>query len=322
MAKLPEEYDFLTDGNLDQEIKKILLTALLDQKRQAENLQATGKKEGLWRNTPLALALVGTISVFASGLVSYVQTARTASDTVTMTQLQAQLKESEQRSQADRERQLTQFKQQLAEQSSEDEARRVATKDEREFAFKVIQQELAKSSDQTGRAEILLFLTRAGILNSLNRSELEKMATAQIERAGIEFTVAGIPPTLGREEVPFVGMETLNRSKINQYMEETSDRVGRYTVVFLAGSAPLNVKVAPEAFAEKLEHPFVKFTTPNDKRIWINPTAVAKVQANQGLFGPKVAAVVSYDNGMTQGIKEEVSTVRTSLESGGASFAR
>jgi hypothetical protein len=114
-----------------------------------------------------------------------------------MTQLRAQLGESEQRSQADRQRQLTQLKQQLAEQSSEGEAKRVATKDERQFAFTIIQQELAKSSDQGGRAEILLFLARAGILNSLNRAELEKMATEQIKRAGRE--VAGIPPTLGKE---------------------------------------------------------------------------------------------------------------------------
>jgi hypothetical protein len=44
MAKLPEEYDFLTDATLDQETKKILLTALLDQKRQAQSCRLPKEK--------------------------------------------------------------------------------------------------------------------------------------------------------------------------------------------------------------------------------------------------------------------------------------
>jgi hypothetical protein len=194
--------------------------ARLQQKREAQ----AAEKKPLWRNTPLALALVGTISVFASGLVAYVQTGRTSCDAITMPQLQAELKESEQRSQAAREQQLTQFKQQLAQQASEEEARRAATKDERAFAFNIIQTELSKSTDQTARAEVLLFLARAGILNSLNRPELEKMAAAQIERAGIRPGDAGIPPTLGREEIAFVNLQSLDLTKLIQLVE-SSDKV-------------------------------------------------------------------------------------------------
>src|SRR3712207_8228778 len=40
-------------------------------------------KKNFWYNTPLMLALVGTISVFANGLVAYVQAARTTSDSIT-----------------------------------------------------------------------------------------------------------------------------------------------------------------------------------------------------------------------------------------------
>src|SRR5262249_47736640 len=172
---------------------KALLAGLLGEKRHLQD-QALEKKK-LWHNTPLMLALVGTISVFANGLVAYVQAGRTISDTITLKQLEAQLKESEERSKADREHQLSQFKQEMALQTSEADARRAATKEEREFAFKIIERELGKTGDSASRAEVLLFLVRAGILNSLNRLELEKMAIVQIKRSGKEGTEIGIPPT-------------------------------------------------------------------------------------------------------------------------------
>src|SRR6516164_2766275 len=72
MAQLPKEFDFLTDPSLDPEIKKTLLAGLLEEKRhardndlkvmEAQASQALEKKK-LWHNTPLMLALVGTISV-------------------------------------------------------------------------------------------------------------------------------------------------------------------------------------------------------------------------------------------------------------------
>src|SRR6516164_9471340 len=107
MAQLPKEFDFLTDPSLDPEIKKTLLAGLLEEKRHAR------EKKKLWHNTPLMLALVGTISVLANGLVAYVQAGRTTSDTITLKQLEAQLKESEERSKGDRERQLSELKQQM-----------------------------------------------------------------------------------------------------------------------------------------------------------------------------------------------------------------
>jgi hypothetical protein len=211
MAPLPNEFDFLEDPSLDPEIKKTLLAGLLEEKRhardnalkvmEAQSSQALEKKK-LWHNTPLMLALVGTISVFANGLVAYVQAGRTTSDTITLKQLEAQLKESEERSKADRDRQLSELKQQMGLEASEAEARQTATKEEREFAFKIIERELGKTGDSASRAEVLLFLARAGILNSLNRSELEKMAIVQIEKSGRNVQEIGIPPTLGRVRIP------------------------------------------------------------------------------------------------------------------------
>jgi hypothetical protein len=206
MTSLPEEFAFLGQPDLDVETKKLLLTGLLEEQRHKRDLKLKAEeakasqdleRRKLWHNTPLMLALVGTISVFANGLVSYIQAARTASDTITLAQLTAQLKESESRSQAVREQQLSQLKQELTQQAADAEARRLATKDEREFAFKIIERELAKSGDSGSRAEVLLFLVRAGILNSLDRVELTKMAERQAERAGLRPADVGIPPTLG-----------------------------------------------------------------------------------------------------------------------------
>src|SRR6516164_1129183 len=195
MAPLPNEFDFLSDPSLDPEVKKTLLAGLLEEKRhardnalkvmEAESSQALEKKK-FWHNTPLMLALVGTISVFANGLVAYVQAGRTTSDTITLKQLEAQLKESEERSKADRERQLSELKQQMGQQTSEAEARRAATKEEREFAFKIIERELGK------------------------------MALVQIQRSGRNVQEIGIPPTLGMSEegYTFVNLESINLEKV------------------------------------------------------------------------------------------------------------
>jgi hypothetical protein len=78
---------------------------------------------------------------------------------------------------------------QLSEQGKGADASRQATKDERAFAFSIIEKELAKSSDMAARAGMLLFLVRSGILNSLNRNELEK--------TNADPSSAGIPKTLG-----------------------------------------------------------------------------------------------------------------------------
>jgi hypothetical protein len=84
--------------------------------------------------------------------VAYIQASRTTADTVTLKQLDAQLRESEQRSGVAREEQLTRLKQQFAQEASDADARRAATKEERDFAYKVIEKELANAGDVPARA--------------------------------------------------------------------------------------------------------------------------------------------------------------------------
>jgi hypothetical protein len=97
----------------------------------------------------------------------------------------------------------------MAQDASEADAKRAASREEREFAFKIIERELGKAGDSSSRAEVLLFLAKAGILNSLNRPELETMALSEIEKAGKKPSDVGIPPTLGRPDgqtVPFASV--------------------------------------------------------------------------------------------------------------------
>lgn len=84
MTKIPEEFDFLADDSVDKDTKKILLEALLEDRRYERDAVQKAKeteesvafeKTKFWHNTPLMLALVGTITVFANGLVAYVQAA-------------------------------------------------------------------------------------------------------------------------------------------------------------------------------------------------------------------------------------------------------
>jgi hypothetical protein len=85
MTKLPEEFDFLADDSVDKDTKRILLEAILEDRRYERDAARKAKetekslaleKKKFWHKTPLMLAFVGTIAVFASGLVAYVQAAQ------------------------------------------------------------------------------------------------------------------------------------------------------------------------------------------------------------------------------------------------------
>ena len=313
MAQLPKEFDFLTDPSLDPEIKKTLLAGLLEEKRhardndlkvmEAQASQALEKKK-LWHNTPLMLALVGTISVLANGLVAYVQAGRTTSDTITLKQLEAQLKESEERSKGDRERQLSELKQQMGQQTSEAEARRAATKEEREFAFKIIERELGKTGDSASRAEVLLFLARAGILNSLNRPELEKMALVQIQRSGRNVQEIGIPPTLGMSEegYTFVNLESINLEKVIVIIDAKS-----HTIVRRADEVDVTVRQSAESLLRLVgAAQFTKFSVRNGNSIWVKSTAVTLVRR---IPGEETQLGLEGLGGKYQGVREEPETV-------------
>jgi len=85
MTEFRGEFDFLADDSVDKDTEKLLLGALLEvrryerdaaQKIKEIDVSLAFKKKKFWHNTPLMLALVGTITVFANGLVAYVHAAQ------------------------------------------------------------------------------------------------------------------------------------------------------------------------------------------------------------------------------------------------------
>jgi hypothetical protein len=195
MTNWADEFPFLKDAELEPEFKKVLLEKSFEEKarrallsEQGSEKRAADRLEWLkfWNNTPLVVALVGLITIFANAVVGYFQSKQATANSVTIEQVRSLLTSSE-----------TRLKSDLQETAANAEAARSATKEEREFAYKIIESELAKSGDTRARATVLLFLVRAGVLNSLKQAELEKMAREDLEGAKTPGEAA-IPPTLGR----------------------------------------------------------------------------------------------------------------------------
>jgi predicted negative regulator of RcsB-dependent stress response len=202
MINWADEFPFLKDPELQPEYKKIFLEKFLEERARREqgaDKRAADQLERLkfWHNTPLVVALVGTITIFANAFVGYFQSKQTTANSITIKQVESLLSDSQKRSDAERERQLAKLKSDLQETASKADAARVATKEERDFAYRIVETELAKSGDTRARATVLLFLVRAGVLNSLNRDELQKMALEDLQGAKNPGQ-AVIPPTLGR----------------------------------------------------------------------------------------------------------------------------
>jgi hypothetical protein len=141
--------EFLTDQNLDSQVKAMLLQGVLEDRRF---MRDAVERKRWWQNSPVVLAIVGIISVFASGCVAYIQAGRTASDTLTLTQLKAQLD--------------TQTA--VLTQQHED------SKGMQDFEYRIFEKLVDKTVAE--RATVLLSVQRAGIVHGLNVVELADMA--------------------------------------------------------------------------------------------------------------------------------------------------
>jgi hypothetical protein len=311
---LPSEYDFLKDPALDADMKKSLLQALLEEKKFVRDAPIEQKR--FWHSTPLMLALVGTITIAANGLVAYVQSSRITSDTVTLEQLKSQLKDSESRSAAAR-----------AGEASEAEAKRTASKEEREFAFKIIEKELGKTGDATSRASVLLFLARAGILNSLNRKELEDMAKADIRSAGKDPETVGIPPSFGRPPPRFGDLKDIPFDKVivvASHDDAQSDRpLARLTVLTLSDCEEVIVSSSAESVAARVGAavPLMQFKGGvTAKPFWVRPDLIkvemAKPDNSEGktLTGVPVVCANGGREIANMLIKESVLELRAMLK--------
>jgi hypothetical protein len=161
---LINQFPFLSDPSLSDELKKFLVEKSIQKETAAWSNQLETRK---WRwSTPLAIALTGVITIGANFAVSYW---------------------------------MAQQKQGLDVASADAEAKRRTISNEREFEYKIVERELGQEKSEGERAQVLLFLVRAGVLNGLNVTELKNMAEAALRKEGKEPSVVGIP-SLGLDD--------------------------------------------------------------------------------------------------------------------------
>jgi uncharacterized protein YlzI (FlbEa/FlbD family) len=302
MDKFPKDLSFLKDQNLDGEYKKIILQKLLEERSQkrdhtlkTEENRATKDLENkkFWHNTPLVVTLVGTISIFANGAVAYFQSMRNTSNTITLKQVEAELAASEKRI----------------------EAKHQDSKEEREFAFKIIEQQLATSTDAASRAEVLLFLVRAGILNSLDRVELEKMALVEYRKAGKDPNDAGIPSSLGFGGIVFTDIDEIDMRQISTI--STSETAGSFTEIHVDGLAgALYVRESQDELVEKRRRSYsaalIRLHTPVGRPVWIDPRRVFRVSGTASIREANSRIDLAY--GGFQAVKEGMQELQSIVE--------
>ena len=80
MDRVEDEFAFLKDDTLDADLKKVLIEKVFEERNQkreaglkASESQATQslEKKRFWHNTPLVVALVGTITIAANALSTF-----------------------------------------------------------------------------------------------------------------------------------------------------------------------------------------------------------------------------------------------------------
>lgn len=205
----PDQIEILKNSDIPEAVRiKIAEQLFLEEDRGAERSLEIAKiasenKKLLW-NTPVVAALAGLLTLSATFLFDRVAAEDDTDHTITLTQLQSELANASAQAARDSEARLTQLQAELAEASAQtardSEARLVelqanlqlkATEsastrsiqfEEIQFSYKIIENLLSKSINESERAKTLLFLARSGVLKNLNAIELERMATITLVR--------------------------------------------------------------------------------------------------------------------------------------------
>ncbi|MER9456623.1 serine protease [Mesorhizobium sp. M0478] len=177
-----KDIEVLTNAEIPEAVRTAIAQALItsgtaksDHDLKIQQLGLDHRKF-IW-NTPLVAALAGLLTLSATFLFDRIAREDTTKNTVTLEQVRQELKDSEART-----------KQQLDTETTKTVAEIQALAKEREFQYEIVKSELSNLSKTNGeRAAVLLFLARAGILNSLNRDELQAMAEEQIQNPDKEI---------------------------------------------------------------------------------------------------------------------------------------
>lgn len=191
-----KQLDFLSNASVPKEIRARIgekwITAEeaenaleIEKKRLENDLQKTK-----W-NTPLAAAAAGLLTLSATFIYDLVTAREETSNAITIeeirNELQVALSESDtmntitlEQVRNELEQSEARLKLELEVASSQSLAKLEAEAREREFQYEIVRAELEKSGKTNAeRAEVLLFLARAGVFTALNADELALMAEEQ-----------------------------------------------------------------------------------------------------------------------------------------------
>jgi hypothetical protein len=181
---LLSKYSFLKDTNLSDDLKKFLVEKSIETGNAVWTRQMEEKK---WRwSTPLAIALTGAITIGVNFFFDYWRATQAQSN---------------------------------QEKTGDADARRKASAEERQFEYKLVERELGQEKTEADRAKVLLFLVRAGVLNSLNVVELKSMADAALKDKNQDIGI----PSLGN---------------LPRQLDETFRAVSRRAARLSVGSRP------------------------------------------------------------------------------------
>jgi lysozyme family protein len=163
-ATLATLMSIASEGGVSDDVKKHILTLISESDKDVRSLQLEERK--WYSSTPLAIALTGLITIGANFFVTYSLNRQAANNAVTAEQIKNEFAVS-----------MEQLKNEL-QLSSEQNAHALGIRDEeKRFEFEIVRSELSRTElSQPERAGILLFLVRGGVLNDLNKAELELMA--------------------------------------------------------------------------------------------------------------------------------------------------
>lgn len=158
-----------------------------ERKLSLQKLKTLG---GDWREkwiTPLAVAATGLITIGGTFAVDWLLAEQAGEQLVTQTHLQGAIHAA----------------------MAEDEGARAATAAERQFQFETMRSELSRfdGDDEDAnvkRAEALLFLVEAGLLDGLKVDYLRTISERTITAAGGEIEDLGVPSLSGASDAPRV----------------------------------------------------------------------------------------------------------------------
>ena len=205
MVVTPEDIELLSNENIPELIRAKIAEQILsagdrEADRGIEQQRLASERNKSFWSTPIAAAVGSILTLSATFVFDRLTAKDSTNNTITLEQVRTEFKQSEARQ-----------TQELEAKAKENSARLDAGAKEREFQYSIVQRELADTKKSNAdRAAILLFLVRAGILNSLNKDELISMAQQQQDNPSNTI----IPPLAGN-----IDQQVAQISAVNQRLE-------------------------------------------------------------------------------------------------------